>query len=93
MSTITEGLPRLRHYLNLLSHYHSYYTASKNYWRLPMATPLDPDELVSFKELLLANSIQNDAIVQLLIEEGITTQEKFFNKLKQVQAQYEAKKQ
>ena len=58
-----------------------------------MATPLDPDELVSFKELLLANSIQNDAIVQLLIEEGITTQEKFFNKLKQVQAQYEAKKQ
>ena len=58
-----------------------------------MAAPLDPDELVSFKELLLANSIQNDAIVQLLIEEGITTQEKFFNKLKQVQAQYEAKKQ
>jgi len=49
-----------------------------------MATPLDPDELVSFKELLLANSIQNDAIVQLLIEEGITTQENFFNKLKQV---------
>ena len=56
-----------------------------------MATPLDPDELVSFKELLLANSIQNDAIVQLLIEEGIITQEKFFAKLKQVQAQYEAK--
>lgn len=58
-----------------------------------MATPLDPDELVSFKELLLANSIQNDAIAQLLIEEGIITQEKFFNKLKQVQAQYEAKGQ
>ena len=56
-----------------------------------MATPLDPDELVSFKELLLANSIQNDAIVQLLIEEGIITQEKFFAKLKQVQVQYEAK--
>ena len=58
-----------------------------------MATPLDPDDLVSFKELLLANSIQNDTIVQLLIEEGIITQEKFFNKLKQVQAQYEAKGQ
>ena len=58
-----------------------------------MATPLDPDELVSFKELLLANSIQNDAIAQLLIEEGIITQEKFLNKLEQVQAQYEAKKQ
>ena len=54
-----------------------------------MATPLDPDDLVSFKELLLANSIQNDAIAQLLIEEGIITQEKFFTKLKQVQAQYQ----
>ena len=54
-----------------------------------MAEPLDPDELVSFKELLLANSIQNDAIVQLLIEEGIITKEKFFTKLKQIQAQYE----
>jgi len=58
-----------------------------------MATPLDPEELVSFKELLIANSIQNDAIPQLLIEEGIITQEKFFTKLKQVQAQYEAKGQ
>lgn len=58
-----------------------------------MATPLDPDDFVSFKELLLANSIQNDAIAQLLIEEGIITQEKFLTKQKQVQAQYEAKKQ
>ena len=55
-----------------------------------MATPLDHDNLVSFKELLIANSIQSDAIVQLLIEEGIITQEKFFAKLKQIQAQYEA---
>ena len=37
------------------------------------------------------NPIQNDAIVQQLIEEGIITQKKFFAKLKQVQAQYEAK--
>ena len=56
-----------------------------------MAEPLDPDELVSFKELLLANSIQTDAIVQLLIEEGIITQEKFINKLKQVQFAYQSK--
>jgi hypothetical protein len=38
----------------------------------------------------MVNSIQNDAIVQLLIEEGIITQEKFFTKLKQVQAQYQS---
>ena len=54
-----------------------------------MATPLDPDELVSFKELLMANSIQVDALAQLLIEEGIITQDRFFAKLKQVQASYQ----
>ena len=55
-----------------------------------MAQKLDDSEIVSFKELLTANSIQNDEIVQLLIEEGIITQEKFFTKLKQVQAQYQS---
>ena len=54
-----------------------------------MAQKLDDSEIVEFKELLIANSIQNDALVQLLIEEGIITQEKFFTKLKQVQAQYQ----
>jgi len=49
-----------------------------------MAQQLDDSELVSFKELLMANSIQIDALAQLLIEEGIITQEKFFTKLKQV---------
>jgi hypothetical protein len=55
-----------------------------------MAQQLDPNDLVTFKEPLMVNSIQNDAIVQLLIEEGIITQEKFFTKLKQVQAQYQS---
>ncbi|MFC1577629.1 hypothetical protein ACFL36_01330 [Thermodesulfobacteriota bacterium] len=53
-----------------------------------MAQKLNDSELVSFKELLMANSIQVDALAQLLIEEGIITQEKFFTKLKQLQAQY-----
>ena len=35
-----------------------------------MAQKLDDSELVSFKELLMANSIQVDALAQLLIEEG-----------------------
>lgn len=39
-----------------------------------MAEQLDQKELVSFKELLIANSIQMDAIVQLLIEKGIITE-------------------
>ncbi len=46
-----------------------------------MAQKLDENEMVSFKEILMANSIQVDALAQLLIEEGIITQEKFFTKL------------
>jgi hypothetical protein len=46
---------------------------------------------VSFKELLMANSIQVDALPQLLIEKGIITQDEFFTKLKLVQAEYQSK--
>ena len=53
-----------------------------------MAQALNPDELVSLKELLIANSIQCDALAQLLIEEGLISEQKFYEKLKQVQAQY-----
>jgi hypothetical protein len=54
-----------------------------------MARKLNDSEIVDFKELLIANSIQTDALVQLLIEEGIISQEKFFTKLKEVQAKYQ----
>ena len=57
-----------------------------------MATPLDPADLVSFKELLIANSIQVDTAVQLLIEKGFFTENEFFVKLKKVQAQYDEAK-
>ncbi len=35
-----------------------------------MAQKLSPNELVTFKELLMANSIQTDALAQLLIDRG-----------------------
>ncbi len=54
-----------------------------------MARKLDDSELVSFKELLMANSIQVDAAIQLLIEKGFFTQDEFFTKFKQVQSQYQ----
>jgi len=54
-----------------------------------MARKLEDNEIVDFKELLIANSIQTDALVQLLIEEGIISEQKFFTKFKQVQAQYQ----
>jgi len=33
-----------------------------------MAEKLDPNEMVSFKELLVSNSIQIDVVTQLMIE-------------------------
>ena len=57
-----------------------------------MAEKLDEKELVSFEEMLMVNSIQVDALSQLLIEKGIITQEEFFSKLKMVQMEYESKK-
>ena len=56
-----------------------------------MAQKLDPDEMVSFKELLISNSIQIDAVIQLLIEKGIFSKEEFFDMLKQVQMAYKCK--
>jgi hypothetical protein len=57
-----------------------------------MAEKLDPKELVSFGELIRANSIQVDALSQLLIEKGLITKEEFFVKLKQVQYEWERKR-
>ena len=43
-----------------------------------MAKNLNPAELVSFKELQMAHSIQVDTLYQLLIEKGLISQEDFF---------------
>ena len=56
-----------------------------------MAEKLDPSELVDFEELLISNSVQIDAVTQLLIEKGIFTKEEFFDMLKQVQMAYKSK--
>ena len=53
---------------------------------------LSNKDLVTFKELLMANSIQVDALAQLLIEKGLISKEEFFAKLKEVQAEYESRK-
>ena len=56
-----------------------------------MAQKLDQDELDSFRELLISNTIQLDTVTRVLIEKGIITDEEFFDKLKQVQAEYQKK--
>lgn len=57
-----------------------------------MGEKLEDKELISFKEMMMANSIQVDAICQLLIEKGFFTEQEFFIKLKQVQADYQKKR-
>jgi hypothetical protein len=56
-----------------------------------MAQKLDDSEIVSFKELLMANSIQVDALAHLMIRKGFITKEEFFDMLKEVQADYQGK--
>ena len=56
-----------------------------------MADKLDSRELVSFQEMLIVNSIQVDALAQLLIEKGIITKDDYFKKLTDVQQIYQSK--
>jgi hypothetical protein len=56
-----------------------------------MAQKLDDSEIVSFKELLMANSIQVDALAQLMIRKDFIRKEEFFDMLKEVQAEYQSK--
>ena len=57
-----------------------------------MAQQLSPEELASFKELLISNMIEIQTITQLLFEKGIITQREYDVKLQQVQAEYLSKK-
>ncbi len=56
-----------------------------------MAQKLDDSEVVTFKELLMANSIQIDALAQLMRRKGLISKEEFFDMLKEVQAEYQSK--
>ena len=56
-----------------------------------MAELLDDKELVTFKEMLITNSIQVYALAQLLIDKGIITRDDYFKKLSDVQQIYQSK--
>ena len=43
--------------------------------------------------MMMANSVQVDALAQLLIEKGIIIEQEYFTKLKQVMSDYESKTQ
>ena len=56
-----------------------------------MAQKLDPKELASFKELLMADMIEIQTIAQLLVEKGVFSWEEYSIKLKKVQAEFNSK--
>ncbi len=56
-----------------------------------MAENFDSNEMSTFKDLLLANSLQIDAVAQLLIEKGVFSKDEFFDMLKRIQSEYEKK--
>jgi hypothetical protein len=56
-----------------------------------MAQKLDPKENVTFKELLIANAIQIDSLIQLLMEKGLITEDEYFTKMQHVQAEYRSR--
>jgi hypothetical protein len=49
-----------------------------------MAIGLDPKQVVSFEELLISQAVSQDALIRLLIEKGIFTQEEFLEMVKKV---------
>ena len=51
-----------------------------------MAEKLDPRELVSFKELLMSEVIQSEAIINLLDKKGIISKQELMKEMKRVQA-------
>ncbi len=53
-----------------------------------MPEKLDPEELVSFKEVLMADMIEIQTIAQLLVEKGVFSWEEYSIKLKKVQAEF-----
>ena len=51
-----------------------------------MAEKLDPKEVVNFKELLMSEVIQSEALINLLDRKGIITKRELLEEMKRVQA-------
>jgi len=51
-----------------------------------MAKELDPKELVSFKELLMSEVIQSEALINILDKKGIVSKQELLNEMRRVKA-------
>ncbi len=57
-----------------------------------MAIALDPKQVVSFEELLMAQVVQQEALTRLLVEKGIFTKEEFLEMVKAVDQEMKRKR-
>jgi hypothetical protein len=51
-----------------------------------MTEKLDPKQLVDFKELLMSEVIQSEALINLLDRKGIISKQELLNEMRRVQA-------
>jgi len=51
-----------------------------------MSDQLDPKELVSFKELIMSEVIQSEALINLLDKKGIVSKQELLEEMKVVKA-------
>ena len=63
-------------------------TKSKETGTKPMSDD-ENKEMVSIEELMMAQMVRLDAVSQLLVEKGLISEEEFYTKLQQVQAEYQ----
>jgi hypothetical protein len=49
-----------------------------------MAEPLDPDKIVTINELAITNTVEIEALIELLDEKGVITKEELMEKCKKV---------
>jgi len=49
-----------------------------------MASPLNPNQLLSFEELLMSQVVQQEALTRLLVEKGIFSKEEFLEMVRVV---------
>jgi hypothetical protein len=57
-----------------------------------MAIPLDPNQIVSFEELLMSQVVQQEALTRLLVEKGIFTKMEFLEMVKVVDREMKMEK-
>lgn len=58
-----------------------------------MAEKLNPKELVTFEELLMSNTIEQEALVNLLEKKGIITKKELLEEIKRLRASSKAGKE